>query len=57
MDSLPLGAALPYLTLAQIVLNADPNIVSISSLTVNGGKSDIAGAPGQSIRVSSVSVS
>ncbi len=54
VGSLPMGAALPYNKLAQVIFNASPGIANIANLTINGAKADIGGAQSQVVRVASV---
>jgi uncharacterized phage protein gp47/JayE len=49
-------SAFPYWRIGQIAFDASPNVLSVSAVTLNGGTSDIGGAPGTVVRVGSVSV-
>jgi uncharacterized phage protein gp47/JayE len=41
IDSLPIGAPLPYTRLAQLAYGASPAVVNVSGLTLNGGTDDL----------------
>lgn len=56
VNSLPVGASLPYLKLAQIAFDAAPSISGISDLTLNGGTADLTPTAFQVVRTASVVV-
>jgi hypothetical protein len=57
INTLPLGATLPYFKLGQIAIDASSDVLSVLTLTVNGGTSDLTVTNQQVIKSSSVSVS
>lgn len=57
IDVLPLGATLPYTQLSQIAYNASPTIINVTSVTLNGGTSDLSVASNQVVKTATVSVS
>jgi hypothetical protein len=54
VDALPLGVALPYSRLAQVIYDSTAGIANVTLLQVNSGTADIGGGPTQVVRVSSV---
>jgi hypothetical protein len=57
INTLPLGAPLPYFKLGQIAIDASSDVTSVLTLTVNGGTSDLTVTNQQVIKSTSVSVS
>lgn len=57
VNSLPVGAPLSYLKLAQVAFEASPDISDITSLLLNGATSDLTPSAYQVVRVASVVVS
>jgi uncharacterized phage protein gp47/JayE len=55
--SLSLGQLLPYSKLSNVAYGASPLVVNVSSVTLNGGTSDIAATGKQVIRAGTVAVS
>ncbi len=41
INALTLGTPLPYTRLAQLAYAADPNVINVTALTLNGGTSDL----------------
>lgn len=56
VDTLPIGAALPYSRLATLAYGVDPSIVNVTGLTVNGGTADLAPPWNGVVKVASVTV-
>jgi hypothetical protein len=57
INTLPLGATLPYFKLGQIAIDASSDVLSVLTLTVNGATVDLSATNQQVIKSSSVSVS
>lgn len=57
VNSLPVGAPLSYLKLAQVAFEASPDISDITALLLNGTISDLTPSASQVVRVASVVVS
>jgi hypothetical protein len=57
INTLPLGATLPYFKLGQIAIDASSDVLSVLTLTVNGATVDLAATNQQVIKSTSVSVS
>lgn len=55
--SLSLGQLLPYSKLSNIAYGASPLVTNVSSVTLNGGTSDLAASGKQVIRAGTISVS
>jgi uncharacterized phage protein gp47/JayE len=55
LNSLPLGAGLPYTQLAAIAFGV-PGVINASAILLNSGTSDIAGNPKNVIKAGTVSV-
>ncbi len=56
VDTLPIGATLPYSRLATLAYGVDPSIVNVTSLTVNGGTTDLAPPWNGVVKAASVTV-
>jgi hypothetical protein len=57
INTLPLGATLPYFKLGQIAIDASSDVLSVLTLTVNGATVDLTATNQQVIKSSSVAVS
>jgi hypothetical protein len=57
INTLPLGAKLPYFKLGQIAIDASSDVLSVLTLTINGGTSDLTVTNQQVVKSNSVSVS
>lgn len=57
VNALPVGATLPYTRLAAVIWGASPGITNVTSLTLNGGTSDVTATSSQVIRSGTVAVS
>jgi hypothetical protein len=57
INTLPLGAKLPYFKLGQIAIDASSDVLSVLTLTINGATVDLAATSQQVIKSSSISVS
>lgn len=55
VNTLPLGAALPYTKLAQIVYEASPGVTNVAC-SLNGGTADIVATPRNVVKLSSLTV-
>jgi hypothetical protein len=52
----PANGVLPYNRIVQLAFDASPNVLNVSSVTVNSATTDIGGTPGSVVRLSSISV-
>ena len=57
VDSLSVGAVLPYSRVASLAYGADASVTNVSNVTINGGASDVGGAATEVVRLQSVTVS
>ncbi|MFG1388798.1 baseplate J/gp47 family protein [Xanthobacter versatilis] len=55
VNTLPLGATLPYTKLAQIVYEASPGVTNVAC-SLNGGTADIVATPRNVVKLSSLTV-
>ena len=55
LNSIPLGIALPWSRLIQVAYDASPGVADVTSLTLNGGTSDINITANQVIKAGTVS--
>lgn len=56
IDTIAVGATLPYSKLSSLAWTADPNITNVTSLLLNGGTADVTATNGQVIKASQVAV-
>lgn len=56
INSLTLGATLPYSKLAQVAYDASPGVTNVTGVTLNGGTSDLAATAQQVVKYVSVTV-
>lgn len=56
INALPVGAALPYMRLAQLIFDASPYILNVTALTLNGSTSDLGGGISQVVRAGSMTI-
>jgi hypothetical protein len=56
INSLGLGVKLPYTMLVKLAYDADPGVINVSAVTVNGGVSDILATALQTIKTGTVTV-
>ena len=54
INALPMGTALPYSRIAQLVYDTSPGIANVTSVTVNSGTADIGGTAGSVVRAGTV---
>ena len=57
INALPMGAALPYSRVAQVIYDATPGVANVTALTLNGGTADLGGAPAQCVRAGVITIS
>ncbi len=56
INALPVGAALPYMRLAQLIFDASPYILNVTALTLNNATADLGGGIGQVVRAGSMTI-
>jgi hypothetical protein len=56
INRLGLGNSLPYTRLAQVAYDTSPGVVDVTAMTVNGGTSDLAATPAQTVKCGAVTV-
>lgn len=56
INSLPIGASLPWSKLSQIAYSADPAVINVTAALLNGGTADLAVPAAGLIRVASIQV-
>jgi hypothetical protein len=56
INSLPLGATLPYSKLAQVAYDASLGVTNVTGVTLNGGTADLTATAAQVVKYSSVTV-
>jgi uncharacterized phage protein gp47/JayE len=56
VDSLAVGASLPYTRLAQLAYDASASVTNVTGLTLQGGTSDLSAGPGSVIKLGSLAV-
>jgi uncharacterized phage protein gp47/JayE len=56
INGLPIGAGLPLTKLAQIAYSADPSVINVSALSVNGGANDLPSTATNVIKTGTVAV-
>ena len=56
VNTLPVGSSLPYTRLAQLAYDASPAITNITSLTLQGGTTDLAATPATVIKIGSLAI-
>jgi len=56
INAQPIGAGLPLARLVQVAFDADPAVVNVGEITINGVAADLVPPPTGLVRVSSVSV-
>lgn len=56
INSLPLGASLPFTRLAQIAYDTSPGVTNVTALTLNSGTSDLSATVVQVVRAGAVTV-
>jgi len=57
INSLPLGASLPYTRLAQVAYDASAGVLNVSGVTLAGGAADLAATSKQVIKAGPITVS
>lgn len=57
INSLPMGASLPYSKVAQIIYGSNSGITNVIGLLVNGATADLGGAASQVVRAGTVQAS
>lgn len=57
IDSLPVGASLPWSRLAQVAYDTSPNVTNVFGVLLNGGISDLVPGPTGVVKAGSVTVS
>jgi uncharacterized phage protein gp47/JayE len=56
VNTLPVGATLPYTRLAQLAYDASPVVINVTGLTLQGGTADLVAAPGTVIKIGSLAI-
>ncbi|WP_284944570.1 baseplate J/gp47 family protein [Acidisoma cladoniae] len=56
VESLAVGASLPYTRLAQLAYDASASVTNVTGLTLQGGTSDLSAGPGSVIKLGSLAV-
>ena len=56
VDSLPIGAALPFSRITQVAFAASPSVTNVTSVSLNGGSADLSPGSIGVIRTSTVQV-
>ena len=54
INALPMGSALPYSRIAQIVYDISPGIANVTAVTVNSATADVGGTAGSVVRAGTV---
>lgn len=57
VDTLAVGAALPWSRLAQVAYDASPSVTNVTGVTLNGGTADVVPGPGGVVKAGGVTVS
>lgn len=57
VNSLGVGAPLPYTRLAQLAYDASPAVQNVSDLTLGGGTADLTAGPGAVIKLGTLAIS
>ena len=57
VDALPVGALLPFSRLSGLAYDADPAVLNVRNVAVDGASNDVGGGVGQVVRVLLVTVS
>jgi uncharacterized phage protein gp47/JayE len=56
VDGLPIGAALPATRIAQIAYDADPSVINVTAVQLNGSSSDLVAGASSVIKLASFTV-
>jgi uncharacterized phage protein gp47/JayE len=56
VNTLPVGASLPYTRLAQLAYDASPAVTNVTGLTLQGAAADLAAAPATVIKIGSLAI-
>lgn len=56
VDALPIGSPLPLVRLAQVALDADPTVINVGNLTINGVAADLVVSTTGLVRAGTVTV-
>ena len=57
INALPMGAALPYSRVAQVIYDATPGVANVTGLTLNGLTADLGGSHAQCVRAGAITIS
>lgn len=57
VNTLTVGAGLPYTRLAQLAYDASPNVLNVNGLTLQGGTADLATTPNSVIKLGTLAIS
>ncbi len=57
INALPMGSALPYSRLAQIIYDTSSGITNVTGITINSATADVGGTTGTVVRAGTVTVS
>ncbi len=57
INALPMGAALPYSRVAQVIYDATPGVANVTALTLNAATADLGGGAAQCVRAGAITVS
>jgi uncharacterized phage protein gp47/JayE len=57
VDGLAVGVALPFTRVASVAYQADPNVVNVQNLEINGAMLDVGGEVTQVVRAGTVTIS
>jgi hypothetical protein len=56
INAMPMGAALPYSRLPQVIYDATAGVANVTALLLNSGAADLGGATTQVVRAGSVTI-
>jgi hypothetical protein len=56
VNTLPVGASLPYTRLAQLAYDASPAVTNVTGLTLQGGTADLTAAPNTVIKIGALAI-
>jgi uncharacterized phage protein gp47/JayE len=56
VNTLPVGASLPYTRLAQLAYDASPAVTNVTGLTLQGGTADLTATPNTVIKIGALAI-
>ncbi len=57
VNTLPVGASLPYTRLAQLAYDASPSVLNVNALILQGGSADLTAGTGAVIKIGTLTIS